>query len=68
MVIIQTNDYLKYFFFDLFDAKVSNESFYRCYFQLYFINAINLCLSSTSSICVDLSLFLIRANFENYFK
>jgi hypothetical protein len=32
---IQTNDYLKYFFLDLFDAKVSKmKVFYISHFQL----------------------------------
>lgn len=62
---IQTNNYIKYFFLDLLDAKVSktssNESFLHMSFSIdIIVNTFNL-----SSICVDLSRFLIRANFEN---
>lgn len=63
---IQTNDYLEYFFLDSLDANVSktssNESFLHISFSIdMIVNAFNL----SSSICVDLSRFLIRATFEN---
>jgi len=62
---IQINDYLKYFFLDLLDAKLSKISSNESFLHMSFLIDISVNAFNLSSICVDLSRFLIRANFKN---
>lgn len=68
---IQTNWLFKIFFLDLLDAKISktssNESFLDVIFKFSIVDIITNVLN-LYSLCIDLSRFLIKANFENYFK